>query len=180
MQLPEVTTLAAYRGDVVFDLFLFLHILTAIVGFGSTFVWPMLAAKARQLSPQEGYAINHAGFEAAKVLTSPFIYAVGVTGVLLILVSDGLIEFSDTWISIAFLLYIVAICISIFLHLPNLKVMDGLSERLATGQATPGGDGPPAEVVELQARAKKAQMFGGILHLLFFLILLDMIFKPGT
>jgi hypothetical protein len=44
--------------------------------------------------------------------------------------------------------------------------------------AGPPQGGPPPQLAELQARGKKAAMFGGILHLLFVLILLDMVFKP--
>jgi hypothetical protein len=172
--------IAAYRGDFLYDFFLFLHILAAIVGFGSTFVWPMLAAKGRQLPPPQGYAIGHAAKESSTILTSPFIYAVGVTGIILILVSDEIIEFSDTWISIAFLLYIVAILLSELLHKPNLKAIDSLQATLASGGGTPTSNGPPVEVAELQERGKKAAMFGGILHLLFLLLLLDMVFKPGA
>ena len=40
------------RGDFLYDLFLFLHILAAIVGFGSTFVWPALSSRARKLPPE--------------------------------------------------------------------------------------------------------------------------------
>jgi hypothetical protein len=165
----------------LFDFFLFLHILAAIVGFGSTFVWPMMAAKGRALSPQESYAVGHAGKEVAGVLSSPFIYGVGVTGILLVFVSRlGTELFSETWISVALTLYIVAICLSEFLHKPNLKAIDAIQATLASGGGTPTSGGPPAEVAELQERGKKAGMFGGILHLLFLLILLDMIFKPGA
>lgn len=175
--------LAAYRGDFLYDFLLFLHILTAIVGFGSTFVWPLLGARARALGPTDlkaSFAIGDAAFSASKILSGPFIYAVGVTGVLLVIASDGLIEFSEAWISIAFLLYLIALGISIFVHQPNLRAMNAIQERLATGGGTPSSGGPPPEVLELQERGQRSAMFGGILHLLFLLILIDMIWKPGA
>ncbi|MDZ7732090.1 MAG: hypothetical protein U5R31_02395 [Acidimicrobiia bacterium] len=110
-------TLAALRGDFVYDLFLFLHILTAIIGFGATFVWPMLASRSRSLPPSESYAVNHLSLGLARMFEY-FIYAVGVTGIVLILVSD-FIEFSEAWISIALGLYIIGLACRSGLHLPE-------------------------------------------------------------
>jgi hypothetical protein len=143
-------------------------------------VWPFLAAKTRQLQePVVGYYVGQMSLQGGKILSSYFIYGVGVTGVLLvILAEDYWVQFSDTWISIAFALYIVALCVSIFLHFPNLKAMNSLQEQMAQGPAPAGG--PPPQLAELQERGKKAGMYGGILHLLFVLILLDMVFKPGS
>ena len=69
--------------DFLNELLLFLHILLAIVGFGSTFVWPALASKARALGPEKGYALTHASGELSPYLSSYPIYGVGVTGILL-------------------------------------------------------------------------------------------------
>jgi nicotinamidase-related amidase len=63
----------------VYQLVLFLHILTAIVGFGSTFVWPMLSAKARKSGdPGLMLKVSEMIDEAGHVLSSPFIWASGV------------------------------------------------------------------------------------------------------
>jgi hypothetical protein len=89
--------------------------------------------------------------------------------------------FSETWVTLAFVLFIAGVCVSEFVHSPNLKAMDALQEKLVSGAAgAPAGGGPPPEVAELQARGKRAGMVGGILHLIFFLILIDMIWKPGA
>lgn len=169
-------TLAAYRGDFLYDLVLWLHILTAIIGFGSTFVWPYYAAQARAAGPEISLWNSRTSQRGFPYLSTYMIYAVGLTGILLIIVSDGVIEFSDAWISIAFLLYIGAIGVSHGLHYPNLKAMLGLQEQLEN--APPAEGGPPPQALELAERGKKAGMYGGILHLLFVLILLDMVFKP--
>ncbi|WP_334141299.1 DUF2269 family protein [Rhabdothermincola sp.] len=167
-------------GSFAYQLFFLLHLLAVIVGFGSSFVWPVLAAKARQQEPPVAYAMSNAGFQAAKVLTTPFIWAAGAFGVVLIVLSDEAWKFSDTWISIAFLLFFAAALFSLFVHVPNLRAMLALQEKLVSGQVTPGPGGPPAEVAELQARGKRAGMYTGILHLLFLLLMIDMIWKPGT
>ena len=165
----------------LYQLVIFLHIVTAIVGFGSTFVWPMLAAKARKTEdPAFMLRVSELIDEAGHVLTSPFIWASGAFGLLLVILAAGMdgdyIGFSDPWISIAMTLYLVALGVSLGLHYPNLKRMLALQREMAA--AGPPQGGPPPQLAELQARGKKAGMFGGILHLLFVLILLDMVFKP--
>lgn len=176
--------LAVYRGDAIYDFVLWLHILTVIVGFGSTFVWPFLASKARQLGdPKVGYYVSQMSLQGGNILSSWFIYGAGATGLLLVILASSndpaIIEFSDTWITFAFILYFIGIGVSLGLHYPNLKAMLTLQEQLASADGSPGGaSGPPPQVAELEERGKKAAMYGGILHLLFVLILLDMVFKP--
>lgn len=166
-------------GTIYKTLFL-LHLLAIIVGFGSSFVYPMLAAKTKDLEPKERYAVNHAAFSVSKFLTSYPLYAAGLFGLLLIPASDETWKFSQAWISTAFLLYVLVLLVAVFLHGPNLKAMDELGAKLAAGQVTPPkGDGPPKEVREMTERASKAGMYGGVLHVFFLLLMLDMIFKPG-
>lgn len=176
--------LAVVPGDALYDFVLWLHILTVVVGFGSSFVWPFLAAKAKGLEdPVVGYYTSQMALQGSKILTTHFIYGAGVTGLLLLIFGatndPAYWEFSDLWISLAFLLYFAGLGISLGLHGPNLKAMLALQEQLATG-APNATAGPPPQVAELQERGQKAAMFGGILHLIFVLILLDMVFKPGV
>jgi len=161
-----------------YKLFLLLHIGAVVVGFGSSFVWPALAARSRKMEPGQSYALNSAALEISKPLTTYAIYAAGGFGVVLVVLSDDLWKFSQAWISIAFVLFFAGVAISAFLHAPNLKAMNALQAKLVAGDVTPSAGGPPAEVLELQERGKKAGMFGGILHLIFLLLMIDMIWKP--
>ena len=162
------------NASAIYNLVFLLHILTAIVGFGSTFVWAVLGKQARDFEPKAGLMFSQKINAAAKVLTTPFILGTGATGLLLVIVGKDVgIKFSDTWVSIAFFLYFVALGISFGLHAPNQKAMLAVQEKLVNGDVTPGPNGPPAEVAELQERGQKAAMFGGILHLLFLLLLID-------
>ncbi len=43
------SVLAVSQGSDIYTFVLFLHILCVIVGFGSTFVWPLLAVNAKKL-----------------------------------------------------------------------------------------------------------------------------------
>lgn len=152
-----------------------LHLLAVVVGFGSTFVQPFLASRARALDPPARAEVSRLSFDAGKVLGTPFIYAAGVFGVILVLLSEDVYEFSQTWISIAFLLFIVAAVVAGVVHGPNLRRLVALEQEAAAH----AGPGEPPQLAEIQTRGKRAGMFGGILHLLFLLLLLDMVFKPG-
>jgi len=163
-----------------YKFFLLLHLTLVIVGFGSSFVYPVLATKSKSMDWKERYAIDHATFGVQKYLTSIPIYAAIVAGIILVVLSDTVWEFKQTWVSVAFVVSLVAILIATLLHAPNLKAMDALLEKLASGTAKPGNDGgPPKEVAELEERTSKAGMFGGLLHLCFAILIIDMIWKPG-
>ena len=79
-----------------------------VIGFGSSFVYPLLGVKAKKLGPDDpkaAYAISHAGLEASKIVTTPFIYAAGVFGLGLVGLSDKVWQFSQAWVGIALLLW---------------------------------------------------------------------------
>jgi len=165
-------TILAGNDDTIYGVVLFLHILAAIAGFGPTFVYPVYSAMAKKRPGPEGLAINQVTLDIAKRFEY-FIYAVPILGILLVLLSDDVFEFSDVWISLSFLFYIVALYISQGLHTPNLR-------KLVALQATVGPDGPSPEVGrELEERGKRAGMLGGTLHVFLAVLLWLMIFKPG-
>lgn len=168
----------------VYNVVLLLHLVAAVVGFGSSFVWPALAARARKMEPGQGYLLTSTALQLGKPLTTYPIYATGAFGLILVILSAaddfGPWGFDQTWISFALLLFIVAALIAAFLHYPNLKKMDELQARLVAGEAKPSPNGPPAEVLELQERGKQAGMYGGLLHLLFLLLMILMVWKPGA
>jgi hypothetical protein len=145
----------------------------------------VLAVQSRNLGDDKlevRHAINHAALQVSKIVTSPFIYAAGAFGLLLLLVDTDShnFKFSQGWISAAFVLFFAGLAIALGLHNPNLKAMDELEEKLVTGSAKAGADGgPPAELAELGERSSKAAMFGGVLHVIWLLLMIDMIWKPG-
>lgn len=158
--------------------FLFLlHILFIVVGFGTSFAYPALARKARALPPAEGHAIGRSILEINMMWTTVPIWLAGLVGIVMVAVGEG-IDFDQTWVSIAFALFFFGVLFAWFVHGANLKKMDALRQRLLAG-GPPSGGGPPPEVAELQQRGKRAAMYGGILHLVFLLLVIDMIWQPG-
>jgi MFS family permease len=165
-------------NDFGYRILLLLHLLLVIVGFGSSFAYPALAARARKLTPSEGHAIGHATLDISRGVTTYPIWAAGLVGIVLVGVSNEW-KFSQSWVSIAFVLFLAAVLFAWFVHVPNLKKIDALQEELLTA-APPAAGGPPPQVAEVEQRAKRAGMYGGLLHLVFLLLVIDMIWKPGS
>jgi len=87
-----------------YQLLLVLHLITVIGGFGSILLDGLYGARA-------GAGADAGGGQpgAGPSLSEWLIYAVPVTGLLLVLVSEDRWQFSQAWISLSFLLYIAAV-----------------------------------------------------------------------
>ena len=167
-------------GGFLFKLMYLGHLTMVIVGFGSVVVGSFLQARARGLDPAEGLIVSHVNYLMSKSLTTGPVVLAGVFGLLLVVLSDKVYTFSQTWVSIAFLLYFGVVGVVVFLLNPNARAIDELGTKLADGSVTVSKTGgPPAEVAEIEERSKKAAMYTGIVQLLWVFLLLDMIWKPG-
>ncbi len=169
-------------GSGAYKLVLVLHLVTAIIGFGGTTIAGVYGAKAVRRRGREGQAIAETTYDVTQNFASWFVYAVPVLGIILIFLSEDVWKFSQTWISLSFLLYIVALGILHAAHLPNIRKMNAIVAELAAGGASsPGaaGGGPPPQVAELERRGQMAGVLGGVLNLLWVVIVFLMVWKPG-
>jgi uncharacterized membrane protein len=167
-------------GSFLYKVLYLLHLITVIVGFGSVVAASFLAARARDMDPAQGRPLARVAHQMERALTTGPVVAAGAIGLLLVILSDELYKFSQTWVSIAFLLYFAVVGVLVFLIAPNAKAMDELGGRLADGSVTASKTGgAPQEVAELAERSKKAAAFTGVVHLLWLLLMIDMVWKPG-
>src|SRR5205807_8308908 len=107
----QALLLATFNSG-IYQFFLFLHILSAIVGFGSVVLNGVYAVQARQRPGREGLAIFQANEFVTMRIAEFAIYAVFVFGLITAILGDPYIKFSQAWLSIAMALYIVGIAIS--------------------------------------------------------------------
>lgn len=147
---------AAVRDD-LYNVFLLLHLVAAIVGFGAVVLNGVYDAKAKKLAASEGRAVAETNF-AVSTIGEYAIYTVPIWGFAMIGVSDGAIEFGQTWVWLSLLLYAVALGISHAVVRPGAK-------QLAAART---------EDVE-----KKVAAAGGVLNLMLVVIVALMIWKPG-
>jgi uncharacterized membrane protein len=173
--------IAAFRGDFVYDLLLWLHILCAIVGFGGVLLNVLYGLQAKQRPGPGGLAISEANYHVSHI-AQYFIYAVFVFGFLLVPVSDEVWSFGDTWIWLSMLLYVVALGISHGIVSPTAKKMIGLQQEMVAAGPPPADapPGPPPQAAQMAELGKRMQLFGPVLQILFLAVLYLMVFKPGA
>lgn len=147
--------LALVQDDAAYRVVYLLHIATIVAAFSGAMVGARLQAAGRA----DAGAARSIGGVLADLTTKmhvPALALAGLFGVLLIVLSDGY-EMSQSWISIAFVLWFAMLGVMWFLLRP--------AQLAAAGGDVDAG--------------KKTAMFTGIIHLLFLLMLIDMIWKPG-
>jgi uncharacterized membrane protein len=168
--------LASVYGSGVFNFFKWLHIGCAIVGFGAVVLNGVYAAQAGKRDGPGRTAVVEAN-HFVSTIGEYFIYAVFVLGFVLVGLSPKaggkhLFEFSQAWVWLAILLYLVAIAIAHAVLIPTQKKM------ITASKAMEGG-GTAEQGAEFGSLAKKAAPFGAINDVLLFVILYLMVFKPG-
>jgi uncharacterized membrane protein len=149
---------AALRDD-TYNLFLFLHIVSFLVAFAPAVINPMLE-RYYVRSGGDAALQNWAGFTSTYTRTFSLggLVSLLVTGVIMILLSDDAWEFSDAWISFAFLLWFA------IAGIVSAMILKG--EKLVAG-----GDMTGSKMI---ARG------GAIATVLGAIVLYLMVFKPGA
>jgi uncharacterized membrane protein len=165
-------------GTDIYKILLLLHIVTVVVGFGSVALNGVYAARAKKAGGREGVAVAEANTWVSEKVAEPFIYAVPIFGILLVVWSKDVYGFDQAWISLSFLLYIVGLAVAHAVVRPGARRMNALTAQLA---ASPGASpsGPPPEVAEVEALEKRLALGGAVLNVLVVVIIILMIWKPG-
>ena len=156
---------------------LVLHILSAIVGLGAVMLNGLYASQAMKRQGPTGRAVSEANF-AVSSIGEKFIYAIPVFGILLVLASDKAWKFSQAWVWLALLLYVVAIGISHSILIPGHKKINALLAEMEQGAPPVGG--PPPQVAQIQVLGKRQAAAGATLNVFVVIFLVLMIWKPGV
>ncbi len=128
----------------LYGILLFLHIICAILGFGSLALNGLYGQQAAQRKGPEGVAIGQANMAVSKV-AEIFVYGVFVFGILLVLTAENdLIGFEDLWVWLSILLFVIALGFSHARQIPNARKMNALAAELATHRGATAGTGRPA------------------------------------
>ena len=161
-------------------LFLTVHILTAIVAFGPTFVFGVIAGMAAR-EPQHGLFALRLTDRIERLIVIPAALTMPISGGLLVW-SEGIDLASTHWLVLAIGLYIVTIAFAVGIQLRTIGRMIEVAGRMAPGGpvlaagpgaelARPGVDGsaqapgaaryatPAAELAALSIRARNGGVF---------------------
>ena len=142
--------------NLLFMVFLFLHIGAAIVAFGPTFAFPLIAA-AGQRNPQHAAFAAELSDRIESKVVLPGALSMPVSGALMII--TGGINLFQPWLLAAIAIYLVAISYSVFVQGPAGRE---LAHALSAMPASPAGSGasdvvagPPPRVAELGAKLQR-------------------------
>jgi uncharacterized membrane protein len=163
-------------GSFAFKAFLFLHILCAIVGFGGVMLNGVYASRAKKRPPAEALAVMEVNTFVSLRVAEYFIYATLVLGLGLVGLSDKVFKFSQTWIGVSCLIYVVALAVSVRGLQPSVRKLLDVQRELV---ASPAGIDVPSKTAMAGALEKRIGMYSGFLHLAMAVILVMMIWKPG-
>jgi uncharacterized membrane protein len=161
----------------IYNIVLLLHILSVIIGFGGVMLNGVYAARARNLPPAESLAVLEVNTFVSLRVAELFIYATAVFGLGLVGLSDGVWAFSQLWVWLALVLYVVALGLSHGLLQPRVHQMVALQREL--GAAGPPAGGPPPQATQLEQLGKQVGAVSGVLHLSMVAIICLMIWKPA-
>jgi uncharacterized membrane protein len=153
------------------------HILCAIIGFGAVFLNGIYANEMKRRRGADSLAIYEANWKVSKI-GEYFIYAVAILGLALVGMSDKEWKFSQTWVWLAIVVYVVALGISHGVLIPAVKRIGVLMREMVA--AGPPTGGPPPQAAEIEQLGKRAGAAGATLNLLLIVILCLMVFKPGA
>lgn len=148
--------IAAYR-ETGYNVMLFLHILTALVAFAPAFVHPLLSNQTKALdATNRGQVLGMIAGNGRRIY-APALILTGLFGFAMQGMSDGVIEFSQTWFWLAIALWLG---------------MNGVLHAmlLPAERAVAGGD---------DSAAKRVDAGGAILTVLLLVMLYLMVFQPG-
>jgi uncharacterized membrane protein len=152
----------------LYQLVLVLHILAVIIGFGGMFIAGFYGNEARNRPGREGLAVAETTLKVTSLAPTMAVYSVPVLGILLIFLSDDTWKFSQPWVGISMLLYIVLLVVAITQQVPAIRKLIALRS---------GAEG--AQSLEAQALGRKAATMSGIVNLCWVIVLFLMVFKPG-
>jgi len=151
-------------------IFLFLHVMGAIVAFGPAFsTFPIVGQMAGK-EPQHANFAARINEQITKTRVIPLAIFQGITGLALIYLT-GLNPLSQLWLGLGIVLYVIALAYALLVQGPTGQRI----VELSSAPPPPGASGPPPE---LMAAVKKAQRGGMFLGILIFLIVILMVTKP--
>jgi len=159
----------------IYKFLLVVHILSAIVGLGAVMLNGLYAAQAQKRPGPPGRAVSESNFAVSGV-AEKVIYTIPVWGILLVIASDKAWKFSDTFVWVALLLFVIAMGISHGVLIPGHKKINTLLAEMEQGPPPAGGPAP--QVAQIEDLGKRQAAAGMTLNLFVVVFLLLMVWHP--
>lgn len=160
-----------------FQVFLFLHITGAVFAFGPNMVFPLIAAMS-QAEPMHGNFSLRLMEKIEDRVVIPLALTMPVTGVAMIIA--GSISLTHFWLWAGIVLYVIAITFAVLVQRRTVQKMTHMTSGPMPAMAAGPGAAPAGPPPEFLALARRAQLGGSFLLGMILLILILMIFRPGS
>lgn len=155
----------------LFTILLFLHVAAAIVAFGPSYTVPVMMGMLATEPEHRGF-VSRMNLAISRRVTTPLSISMGVTGVLMMWVTDYPLR---PWLALAIALYLALVGWSILVQQPaSQRIIDAMAALRAAG----GPPGPPPP--EVAALIQRTRLGGKVLGVITMVILALMIWKPGA
>ena len=169
----------------VVQLFLFLHVMGAIIAFGPTFVFSFIAGLSRQQPQHALFGLQLSELIQMR-LVLPLAVVQGITGVILV-VTVPVDILATHWLALGIVLYLILLGFAFLVQRPTLSRMVVLAQAMPApaagggppaGQAPAGGPppGPPPEMAALGRRT----MYGGIFMVIVLVVIVFLMAAKPT
>ena len=160
-------------------IFLYAHVLGAIITFGPAFSSPLIARQAQRM-PQSGHFAAVLGQVLQSRIMIPGAIVQGITGVGLILIMGiDLTGAPWRWLVVAIVLYVITIIFAIAVQRPSVVRMVEITSAMARIPGPPPSGAPAGPPPELVATGARLQRGGMLMTLLILLIVFLMVVKPA-
>lgn len=153
---------------------LIVHIVLVIVGMGSSFVWPVIQARARRAGGAAPGVVAPIVVDLSKLFTTVPLTLAGLAGFALIGFSDDAWEMGQLWLDLSILLWLAGVGLGWLVMAPSQRKAVALGGALASGTAAD----PAATAAELERLQGRIKQVGGFLHLDTLVIVVLMVLKP--
>jgi hypothetical protein len=151
-------TLGVFRGDAGYDLLLLIHIISFLVAAAPAVINPIMGPQLGADSPQAGGRFMELTHRNSQRVHLPGLLVLGLSGIILVLVSDDAWSFGDAWVSLGLLVW--------------LAIGGMVSAVMMPGEKKVAGGDPSG--------LRQVQLGGQITSVLLLVQLYLMVFKPGA
>lgn len=141
----------------MYTLFLWLHILSAIIAFGPTFSFPLIGSMMAKEPQHALFAIKFQESVTMKLLYPVGLIVLPIAGVGMILTAH-IPLFQTTWLLVTIGLFIAAAIYSVAVQTPTGMKLMHILENMPPGPPPEGASGPPPEVAALVKKLKAGGM----------------------
>lgn len=163
-------------------IFLFLHVLGAIVAFGPTFTFSLIAGLSGRY-PQHGPFGIELSAVISKRLVLPMAVVQGITGLVLVVAVPYDI-LANHWLTLGIVLYLIDLAFAFWVQLPAVERMAAITRPalvgggLSSAAGAPASDAPAGPPPELAALGTRVRNGGFFMAALLVAIVFLMVVKP--